>query len=217
MGQDNTAPGDSISEPSSLRLLPTPDAYSGSRGGAQHPDKRREGGHSVTIQDVAENLFPTPRATRGGSNTEIAYGLGGERSDEGRPQGEVLLPTPTASEGEKGGPNQAHGNGDRTLSGTAASLTIWGPYEAAVRRWGTVLGRPAPAPVRHDGRDGKARLNPELPEWMMGWPEGWVTDPDIGLTRAEQLKAAGNGVVPQQAVLALTELLARPGVPWRKT
>lgn len=41
---------------------------------------------------------------------------------------------------------------------------------------------------------------------MMGLPEGWVTDvPD--LTRNEQLKALGNGVVPQQAAAALTFLL----------
>ena len=37
----------------------------------------------------------------------------------------------------------------------------------------------------------------------MGLPEGHVTDPAIGLTRNQQLKALGNGVVPQQAVLAL--------------
>jgi DNA (cytosine-5)-methyltransferase 1 len=41
---------------------------------------------------------------------------------------------------------------------------------------------------------------------MMGLPAGWVTDvPD--LTRNEQLKALGNGVVPQQAAAALTLLL----------
>lgn len=38
---------------------------------------------------------------------------------------------------------------------------------------------------------------------MMGLPLGHVTDPAIGLTRAQQLKALGNGVVPQQAALAL--------------
>lgn len=41
---------------------------------------------------------------------------------------------------------------------------------------------------------------------MMGLPAGWVMDvPD--LTRSEQLKAFGNGVVPQQAAAALTQLL----------
>jgi DNA (cytosine-5)-methyltransferase 1 len=42
---------------------------------------------------------------------------------------------------------------------------------------------------------------------MMGLPEGWVTDvPD--LSRNEQLKALGNGVVPQQAAAALSFLLS---------
>ncbi|MDR2372851.1 MAG: hypothetical protein LBD77_01845 [Bifidobacteriaceae bacterium] len=41
----------------------------------------------------------------------------------------------------------------------------------------------------------------------MGLPEGWVTDPALGLPRRRQVKALGNGVVPQQAVHALTILL----------
>lgn len=41
----------------------------------------------------------------------------------------------------------------------------------------------------------------------MGLPAGHVTDPAIGLTRTQQLKALGNGVVPQQAAAALTQLL----------
>ena len=36
----------------------------------------------------------------------------------------------------------------------------------------------------------------------MGLPAGWVTDVP-GLTRNAQLKALGNGVVPQQAFAAL--------------
>jgi hypothetical protein len=40
---------------------------------------------------------------------------------------------------------------------------------------------------------------------MMGVPEGWITA--VGLTRNEELKACGNGVVPQQAELALRRLL----------
>ena len=44
----------------------------------------------------------------------------------------------------------------------------------------------------------------------MGLPEGWVTDVP-GLSRNDQLKALGNGVVPQQAAMALRLLLARTG------
>jgi len=42
----------------------------------------------------------------------------------------------------------------------------------------------------------------------MGLPQGHVTDPANGLTRAQQLKALGNGVVPQQAALAVAALLS---------
>lgn len=79
----------------------------------------------------------------------------------------------------------------------------WGAYAPAIERWEQVIGRSAPTPTRPDGRDGSHRLNPELTEWMMGWPYGWVTDPAIDLTRNEQLKVCGNGVVTQQALLAL--------------
>lgn len=44
----------------------------------------------------------------------------------------------------------------------------------------------------------------------MGLPDGWVTDPELDLTPSEQLTALGNGVVPAQAVHALTAL-ARAG------
>lgn len=36
----------------------------------------------------------------------------------------------------------------------------------------------------------------------MGLPAGWVTDVP-GLSRTDQLRCLGNGVVPQQAALAL--------------
>jgi hypothetical protein len=48
---------------------------------------------------------------------------------------------------------------------------------------------------------------------MMGVPEGWITD--VGLTRNEELKACGNGVVPQQAELALRMLLEGMPIPAR--
>jgi len=41
---------------------------------------------------------------------------------------------------------------------------------------------------------------------MMGLPEGWVTGVP-GLSRNQQLRAIGNGVVPQQCELALRLLL----------
>lgn len=85
------------------------------------------------------------------------------------------------------------------------SSATWGQYAPAINRWATTLGRPAPAPTE-PGAKGQPRLSPRFVEFMMGLPAGWVTDvPD--LTRNEQLKALGNGVVPQQAAAALTFLL----------
>jgi DNA (cytosine-5)-methyltransferase 1 len=74
--------------------------------------------------------------------------------------------------------------------------TDFGPYADAVARWEPIVGRPAPDPT-----DDKRRLNPRFVEWMMGLPDGWVTD--AGVTRSQALKILGNGVVPQQAALAL--------------
>ena len=50
----------------------------------------------------------------------------------------------------------------------------------------------------------QGKLNVKFVEYMMGLPDGWVTDMDI--SRAQMLKILGNGVVPQQAYRAL-ELL----------
>lgn len=82
----------------------------------------------------------------------------------------------------------------------------WGKFEPAIRRWEKTLGIPAPAPTKPDGKEGAHRLSSEFTEWMMGLEPGWITD--CGLTRNEELKAAGNGVCPQQAELALRTLLA---------
>jgi len=94
---------------------------------------------------------------------------------------------------------------DRVDSGDDDRID-WGPYGPAIRRW-EHLTRPAPAPTEPN-RNGKPRLNAEFASWMMGLPEAWVTDPAIGISRADQLKAVGNGVCPQQAVAAFRELLS---------
>jgi len=80
-------------------------------------------------------------------------------------------------------------------------LAVFGTYAAAVNRWETVIGRPAPAP------DVDGRLSPHFVEWMMGYPEGWVTD--TLTNRRHALHALGNAVVPQCAAAAFTALAAR--------
>lgn len=81
----------------------------------------------------------------------------------------------------------------------------WGDYGPAVRRW-EQLTRPAPVPWE-TSRSGGRRLSAKFSEWLMGLPAGWVTDVP-GLSRNEQLKALGNGVVPAQAAEALRLLLS---------
>lgn len=93
----------------------------------------------------------------------------------------------------------------------------WGRAGVMVFRWAMLHGEP-PEPVServtyHDEELwGKAfpeireTLNPAFVEWCMGLPEGWVTGVP-GLSRNQQLKALGNGVVPQQAGMALKQLL----------
>ena len=53
----------------------------------------------------------------------------------------------------------------------------------------------------------KPRLSAKFVEFLMGLPEGHVTDPAIGLTRSQALKALGNGVVVQQAAAATRAFL----------
>ena len=78
-------------------------------------------------------------------------------------------------------------------------------FEPAIRHWEETISLPAPAPTKPDGKDGAQRLSSEFTEWMMGLQPGWVTG--HGLSRKDELKACGNGVVPQQAELALRLLL----------
>jgi DNA (cytosine-5)-methyltransferase 1 len=90
-------------------------------------------------------------------------------------------------------------------SASARPEVDWGSYARAVRRWEQVLGRPAPFPTQ-PGQHGRSVLAPAFVEWLQGLEPGWVTD--IPLPRTAQLRALGNGVVPQQAVHAVALLLA---------
>lgn len=105
---------------------------------------------------------------------------------------------PTLKEGYGG----RHGNFHGLLTGEVS----WGKYAAAIHRW-EALTRPAPPPTEPN-RNGSPRLSARFVEWMMGLDEGHVTDtPD--LPRPAQLKALGNGVVPQQAAEAFRRILTR--------
>lgn len=82
----------------------------------------------------------------------------------------------------------------------------WAGYGPAIERWERELGRPAPVPTVL-GRRGGPQLNPRFVEFLMGLPAGHVTDVP-GLSRNQQLKLLGNGVLPQQAAYAFGSILA---------
>jgi hypothetical protein len=173
-----------------------------------------KGGYANVRETVVNDLIPTPAARdyKDGSAEHERDGVV-QTDTVARAifnSGEVLLPITTASDW-KGANHSGSGSASSRGIATAVEKTSWGKFEPAIRRWEQTLGRPAPLPTNPDGKDGAHRLSSAFTEWMMGLPEGWVTG--VGLTRNEELKACGNGVVPQQAELALRILLEGVTLP----
>ena len=124
--------------------------------------------------------------------------------------GEVKLGTPRGSSANGPTAKQVAAGAPKSrledqVEASSQGIIDWGKFQPAIKRWEETLGRPAPAPTKPDGKEGGHRLCSAFTEWMMGVPEGWITD--CGLSRNDELKACGNGVVPQQAELALRVLL----------
>ena len=188
-------------------LLPTPIVSDGT-GGSKNI---KNSDFSPQMRDIVK-LLPTTAARDYKDGSEPHERDGNVQTDTVARaifnSGEVLLPTTrtsmkngaTAKEVEAGNPKS------RIETEVLLDATNWGKFAPAIARWEETLGLPAPAPTKPDGKDGAHRLSSEFTEWMMGLPNGWITD--CGLTRNEELKAAGNGVVPQQAELALRILLS---------
>jgi DNA (cytosine-5)-methyltransferase 1 len=187
--------------------LPTPtvsDTVTDNLASSQQSDGSM---HSVSLAQIVNrpDLLPTPNTmdmlpARTPEQKEANRGKGGY-SNLRETVINDLLPTPIDDS-----KNTGHNENRRpTLASEVYDKTEWGKFAPAIHQWETITGNPAPPPTIPDGRDGQARLNPQFAEWMMGLPPGWITECDI--TRNEQLKACGNGVVPQQATLAITRLL----------
>jgi DNA (cytosine-5)-methyltransferase 1 len=196
-----------VSSDGPVNLLPTPNAQDGNGGGRFNSD-----GHQSTLPGTVRELLPTPRST-----DCFGPGLHGDGGMDLRTT-VTLLPTPTQSDGTGGGirtglswegTTKSTGDGGnsrlRDVAGLLTDDVQWGKYEPAIRRWES-LTRPAPAPTEPNTK-GNPRLAAALSEWMMGWPQGWVTAVP-GISRNEALRIIGNGVVPQQAIAALRWLLS---------
>lgn len=125
-----------------------------------------------------------------------------------------LMPTPQATYAPRSspgyGPNLHEVARDLLQNASkleaTALMPTYGPYAPAIAKWEHITGRKAPPPTNPPRREGgKPQLSARFVEWMMGLPDGHVTDLD--LSRERQLRMLGNGVVPQQAALAVNTLI----------
>lgn len=155
---------------------------------------------------TADPASPGRRTQHGPFRGARSQPLGSEQTV---PRGRDGAAPDTAS-AERGRPQQQDlgaSSGPTAEPGERPSPADWAGYAPVINRWAAVVGRDAPAPTVLGKRGGR-QLSPWFVEWMMGLPLGHVTDVP-GLTRNQQLKLLGNGVVPQQADAALRLLLPR--------
>lgn len=198
------------------RLMPTPRATDGSKGG---PNQRGSSG-DLMLPSAVVAMLPTPTA-------HDARGTGPSQANRKSPGLDAithlvpeatprLMPTPTATDAAASGSgHNANGVPNVTLTdATVRGVVAFGEYAAAIARHERAIGRQAPPPTEMTGRADAARLSPRFVEWMMCLPDGWVTDPAIWsgwkptAARNAQLKALGNGVVPRQAAAGLRYLIS---------
>lgn len=178
-------------------------------------------------------LLPTPRVS-------MHHGPSRRELDEGDPRHRLetavaLLPTPRATDGTKGGPNQRGSSGDLMLPSAVMLLPTptaqAAKHAADDRSRGTSDDRNLWSVVTREGRWGQ--YAPAIARWeqVIGRPAPEPTEPGrsgqprlspqfvewlMGLApgwvtdhlpRNPALRVLGNGVVPQQAAWALTTLL----------
>jgi hypothetical protein len=191
-------------------LFPTPTTRDYKDGTEPHERDGKVQTDTVAraVFNSGEVLLGTPRANAANSSSK--------QVEAGAPKSRIedqvkLFNTPTTMDAKAtNNPEIAQkflDQGKQTCL-TYDVVTNWGKFEPAIRRWESIIGRPAPEPTKPDGRDNAHRLSSKFTEWMMGLPDGWITGHD--LKRNDELKLAGNGVVPQQAELALRLLLELP-------
>ena len=190
-------------------LMPTPVAQPSGNTPGEHLRKKPGRDRVTDLAILVENnllptggLPPTPQAV------SAAYSGAGY----GPTLNEIavaLLPTPKAADGVMGLPRTSGRPPEKsTFLAPRLEYTDFGTYQPAITRWEQATGRAAPPPTTPALREGgKPRLSARFVEWMMGLPDGHVTGPDLELSRERQLRMLGNGVVPQQAALAVSSLI----------
>lgn len=205
-GRHQVGTGHSLTQ--AVQLLPTPVAQPSGNSPSEHLRKKPGRERVTDLAIIIENgmlptggLLPTPQAVNA-SRSSAGYGPNLHEVAT------ALLPTPTASDGIMGLPRTSGRPPEKsTKLATRLEYTDYGTYAPAIARWEKVTGRAAPPPSTPSRRaGGKPQLSARFVEWMMGLPDGHVTGPDLALPREHQLRLLGNGVVPQQAALAVRQL-----------
>ena len=179
------------------------------------PSERKRHGPSLNVQ--AANMWPTPKSTRSGPDyaREGRDGSGGDDLATSVAKEEHTWPTPSSASQGMGGTSGRFNK--------MQQLTDEGVITEEERR----------TMVQGSG----GALNADWVEWLMGVPQGWsIAEPcadydgwlqqqraashwleEQGLprtivgqeNRVNRLKMLGNGIVPNAAALAITELSAR--------
>lgn len=206
-GRHQTGTGHSLTQ--AVQLLPTPVAQPSGNSPAAHLRKKPGRERVTDLAIIVENdllptggLLPTPQAVNA-SRSSAGYGPNLHEVAT------ALLPTPKAADGVMGLPRTSGRPPEKsTHLATRLEYTDYGDYAPAIARWEQITGRVAPPPSTPSRRaGGKPQLSARFVEWMMGLPDGHVTGPDLDLPREHQLRLLGNGVVPQQAALAVGTLV----------
>lgn len=193
------------------KLFPTPAASDTTGSRQTRPDGYKAcKDMPLLLMEGGSRLMPTPTTMdnlnpRTGEAVErqLRRGTGtSRRSSSGNLREDILLTVDPDRYTLPGEPSKAVE--DREWS--PFNSQDWGVFAEAVARWTLITGNVPPRPVQMN-RNGNPQLTPEFPEWLMGLPAGYLTDPELGLSRAAAIKLAGNGVVPQAALYAFAHLI----------
>ena len=178
------------------------------RGGLPEPPERHREPHRAEAHNEHRQFHPVRRRALDADPAHNGRERGGQHGTGG-PDLRTAVARIAADTERVPGKQRRHAAPDEAPGRRTSAVDCgcdrapWDRYAPAIHRWEQVTGRAAPSPVNDRGR-----LAPVFVEWLMGLPAGHVTGVP-GLSRTAQLKALGNGVVPQQAAAALLALLGR--------